>query len=824
MSNTNKEKKTLFMIGNAHLDPAWLWDWREGFAEVLATFRSALDRMKEYDDFVFTCSSAAYYEWIEENEPEMFEEIKARVKEGRWVIVGGWWVQADCNIPSGESFARHALYSQRYYKEKFGITCKVGYNVDSFGHNSGLPQIYKKSGMDNYVFMRPSDSEKPLPYLFKWESLDGSQVTTYKIFDSYCVNLTDVLFHKFNQIKQGLTSYPTDTEMLFYGVGNHGGGPTKEMIDVIIENPTDMELKFASPEDFFALDEIKNADLPVIKEDLQHHASGCYSAVSMVKDCNRRAENRMLNAEKFMSVAHLIRNHKYNSDSIARGWKKILFNQFHDILCGCSIKPVYDDARDSFGEALNISSELLNSAVQRIAYGIDTMHASHISGEHPSWEMPKFGKPVVFFNPLSWDVKKVFRIAETAPVKGLCDSFGNVIPVQKVRAPRTNGNDDKYAWVADITVPALGYSTYWIMYENNETGEIKPVPTSLKTTSTSIENDNIKVEFNSHRGYIESIFDKKNNVEVLKGYGAVPVVIDEYHCDTWSHNVFSFRRELGRFSDAKVTVVEEGPIRSKICVENRYNSSVLTQYFTLEHDSDRIVVDVKLDWREKHKMLKLAFPVAVQNATVTYENAYGYIKKVTNGEEEAGQTYFDCTGENANGKYGLTITNNSKYSYDCLDSEMRLTAVRSPIYADHYGFNARDELAEFTDQGISYFTYELIPHMGELSTARAARYGAELNNPVIEVATSYHEGKLPPVYRGISCDKDNVIITVFKRAEDDNGYILRGYETDGVDCDAHIEIPALNRSIDVKFGHNEIKTLWLGDDGKSMKELLLTEL
>ena len=175
------------LIGNAHLDPIWLWRWQEGCAEVLQTFRSALDRLNEYRDFVFTCSSAAYYKWVEEIDPQMFEEIRAMVKKGRWVPVNGWWVQPDCNMPSGESFARQALYSQLYYYEKFGIICKTGYNVDSFGHNGMLPQILKKSGMDNYVFQRPGTHENDeIPEnLFWWDSPDGSRVMAYRIPEGY---------------------------------------------------------------------------------------------------------------------------------------------------------------------------------------------------------------------------------------------------------------------------------------------------------------------------------------------------------------------------------------------------------------------------------------------------------------------------------------------------------------------------------------------------------------------------------------------------------------------------------------------------------------
>lgn len=219
--------KKLHLIGNAHLDPVWLWNWQEGYMEVLATFRSALDRLKESEDFVFTCSSARYYKWVEEADSGMFEEIRQRVREGRWVIVGGWWIQPDDNMPCGESFARQALYSQRYYQEKFGVTCKTGYCVDTFGHSAELPKLLAQGGMENFVFMRPGDHENAdVPQLFWWESVDGSQVLTMKLANGYPSDPSpeDVrrVYEKAEQLGHDL--------MYFYGVGNHGGGPTRKQI------------------------------------------------------------------------------------------------------------------------------------------------------------------------------------------------------------------------------------------------------------------------------------------------------------------------------------------------------------------------------------------------------------------------------------------------------------------------------------------------------------------------------------------------------------------------------------------------------------------
>lgn len=384
------KNKTLHMIGNAHIDPVWLWQWPEGFHEVRATFRSALDRMKEYHDFIFVSSSAAYYEWIEKSDPDMFAEIQQRVAEGRWNIVGGWWIQPDCNLPGGESFVRQALYGQRYFKEKLGVTASVGYNVDSFGHNAMLPQLLKKSGMDSYVFMRPMPHEKGLPgSLFWWEADDGSRVLAFRIPYEYC-SWSGGLENHINRCATELKS-PAGESMCFYGVGNHGGGPTQENIESIRRMEADPQfpsLVFSTPQAFFQKAVLNGNTIPVVHDDLQHHASGCYSVHSGVKRWNRRAENLLLAAEKLSVVAACTVDHPYPGD-FHQAWKNVLFNQFHDILAGTCIEDAYEDARDQYGEAMSIANRGLQSALQALTWKV------RIPAEEGM-------VPVVVFNPHTW--------------------------------------------------------------------------------------------------------------------------------------------------------------------------------------------------------------------------------------------------------------------------------------------------------------------------------------------------------------------------------------------------------------------------------------
>ena len=299
-----------YLIGNAHLDPVWQWCVSEGLSLVKSTFRSALDRMNEFPDYKFTSACASYYKWIKLNEPEMFEEIKQRIEEGRWGVVGAMWVQPDCNIPSGEAFCRHLLYSQKFFLENFGKTAKTGYNVDSFGHNGMLPQIFKKSGIDNYVYMRPNREEEktslPEKNFHLWQSPDGSCVKAYRIPDGYGGSIPDerVEYYKAK----------TQPQMIFYGVGNHGGGPTKEHLRQAESLVKDPAFKYAVPDEYF--DETDCTDIPVVSEDLQHHASGCYSANSKVKEANRRAEYELVNAEKFDVLANLLTGSSLHSHEI----------------------------------------------------------------------------------------------------------------------------------------------------------------------------------------------------------------------------------------------------------------------------------------------------------------------------------------------------------------------------------------------------------------------------------------------------------------------------------------------------------------------------
>jgi alpha-mannosidase len=804
------EKKTLYMIGNAHIDPVWLWQWQEGFQEVKATFRSALERMQEYPEFIFTASSAAFYEWIEQSDAGMFAEIQQRVAEGRWGLVGGWWIEPDCNIPSGESFVRQALYGQRYFKEKFGSPAQVGYNVDSFGHHAMLPQILKKSALPYYVFMRPMPHEKELPgRAFWWEADDGSRVLALQLPFSYATWLDGLEDHLMKCA--GEIQAPLEEMACFYGVGDHGGGPTKANLKSIRkfeQAHIDIHLEHARLEQFFSAVLTRQPDLPVVHDGLQHHSSGCYSAHSGIKRWNRLTENRLLAAEKLSTVAENVTGQPYPT-SLGRAWKSVLFSQFHDSLAGTSLEAAYEDARNLYGEALAIADRTLNLAVQSIAWNI------HIPPEEES-------RSVVIFNPHSWAacVPVELEFGYILEESQLVDETGRAVPFQAVRSTTTTGWRKRLCFTADA--PALGYKVYRLI--PSESSQVFP---NVIAQDTCLENETYRLKINPQTGGISSLVDKRTGSQVFSGEAAVGRVIDD-PSDTWSHDVLQFNTVIGTFSPLECKVVEAGPVKACLRTVSAYGSSRLTQEFTLYTGLDRIDVKVEVDWREKQKMLKLRFPVNVDSPKVVNEIPFGHIQRKAKGDEEPMQSWVDVTGISPQDgqPYGLSLLNDGKYSFDAQGADIGLTVLRSPIYAHHHPAEPQpDEVYTYMDQGVQRFTYTLLPHAGSWQQAGTVQRAAELNQPSIALAATFHpQGSLPQSDSFLQVGAENVIVSALKKAEDGNGWIVRLYETAGRETRAILQLPLFKRKVEAAFKPCEIKTFFIpGDLQQPVKEVNLLE-
>ena len=806
------------MIGNAHIDAPWLWPWPEAMSVVHSTFRSALDRMNEYPDFTFTASSAQFYEWVAATDPTMMEEIRKRVAEGRWEVVGGWWIEPDVNVPNGESLVRQGLYSQRLFQQLFGRAAQIGYNPDSFGHPGTLPQILKLQGLHGYVFMRPQAHEKKLPAdLFWWEGADGTRVLTYRIPYSYgfSENLHDRLRDFILNLQE-----PTKSLMVFYGAGDHGGGPAKENIQSLLDMqkqtgaPT---ILFSTPDHYF--DEVVGAvrepplqTLPVVADDLQHHSVGCYTAMSEIKKDNRTTEAALATGEKMAALASALAGFDYPRVDFTAAWKKVLFMQFHDSMAGTALPEHYVVSRHAYGYALEVANQATNLAAQKIAWQIPT--------QDPDSEY------LVAFNPHAWDAvlnveydlgwEFEYRAGEQGNSR-LEDEHGNSVPHQWAQASTVV--DDRVKLVFRAPLPAFGYRQFRL-----RRAESAPPPVSaVHATEREVENEHLRVTF-ADDGTL-SIYDKDSGAEVFRGGrgGARAVVLDD-HSDTWSHGVRAYTKEVGAFGSARFRVLENGPLRATVRVRTSYGDSSLQTDWMLYADARTLEARVALDWHEHQKILKLSFPVDVQDPRPTYEIAYGYKVRQANGSEDPGQRWIDLSGERAGKEYGLAVINDAKYGYSVQDNDMRISVARSAVFAQHDPRKLQPN-GEYIwqDQGEQTFRMLLLPHAGAWQDAGVVRLAEELTAPVPVLYQGIHPGNRPLSASFLSVDAPNVVVSVVKKGEDGDDLIIRCYETAGRPTKASLDLGLVKRRWTGTFRPLEIKTLRVPLAGGEIREVNVLE-
>lgn len=797
------------LIGQAHIDPVWLWPWPEGMAIVHSTFRSALDRMNETPDFTFTASSAQFYEWVAENDPAMISEIRKRIDEGRWNIVGGWWVEPDMNMPCGEAMVRQGLYGQLTFEKLFGRRATVAFNPDSFGHTGTLPQIIRSQGMENYVFMRPGLKEKSIPSdLFWWEGPDGSRVLTYRIPISYNDNRS--VRGRIEQVLAQMKGQPFRSFMTFYGAGDHGGGATKENISSIKEIQSEKDapvIFFSTPEKYFAeIRDIKNENLPVIKDDLQHHAVGCYTAESEIKKGNRAAESALITAEKIASIGSVVWNFVYPGVDLENAWKRILFLQFHDSLAGTSLPEHSQTAREGYGYALDTANQTMFKALQKLEWMIQSEDPASLY--------------ILAFNPHAWEITGMLEydlnwdISKQSVVE---DEKGNQLAHQWCAGSTETGSRKKL--LIKATLPSFGYKQIRI-----RVGEKTDVIETLSFSDNSIENEFFRIVL-SQAGPV-SIHDKVSGWEVFKdGEKGFRAVVLEDTSDTWSHDIKAFENEKGVFGDPEISIIEKGPLRIIARVRTKYNNSTLTTDWILCAGIPYIETRITLNWNEHLKMLKFSFPVNVENPAATYEVPYGYIVRPVNGWEEPGLRWIDVSGISSGETFGLTIINDAKYGYSVKENDLRISAARSAVYA-HHNPRVLDMKAEhhWQDQGIQTFRMLLVPHKSSWQNVQIPRIAEEFISSPLLIFQGIHGGKMSKAGSFLGVDAKNVIITSIKLAESHDDLIIRCVETAGQITTANISLKFAGLNWESSFRPCEIKSLRVNcKTGKIVEVNLLEE-
>ncbi|MCC6488621.1 MAG: alpha-mannosidase [Candidatus Hydrogenedentes bacterium] len=802
---------TVHMIGHGHIDPTWLWRWTEGYEEVRATFRSALDRMNETPEFRFTASSTCFYAWVKACDPALFEEIRARVAEGRWELAGGWWIEPDCNIPCGESLVRQGLYAQRFFEREFGMRASVGFNPDSFGHAGTFPQLYSKLGIHYYVYMRPMpvhERHYPDGTTFYWVANDGSRVLTCNLQEEYNADANTA--ERIRTLAAHPQLNPGQRHVLgFFGVGNHGGGPTKRAIQQILDLRKDARgprAEFSTLRGYFDafLSHHEVAVIPEIRSDLQHHAQGCYTSHAEIKRLNRHTEHALMSAERWAAAAWLSFGHPYPQEALEHAWKDLLYNQFHDILAGTSIESSYEDSRDQIGGAKHAAHTIENESVQVIARHIDTT--------------PE-GNTIAVFNPLPWPVRQTVTappaVTRTldAPIH-IVESEGKVVPSQRVLDERVGSH--RYAFTADV--PAMGYRCY---HARSGTKTVK-TPGHLKGGRDFLENDWWRIEFDPYDGHLCRLHDRQNDIELLEKGNVLAAVVDP--SDTWGHGYAEYRSEAGRFGHARLKLIEHGPVRAAMRVQSSFRNSQADQLVTIYRASDTIDCVFRINWQERYTMLKLAYETHVVNGTAIYDTAYGCQERNTAGTEEPGQMWFDLTGTVEGTPYGLAVLNDCKYGFDVLNGTMRVTLLRSPAYA-HHDPSRYDASQPFhiMDQGWHTIRIRLAPHAGAWTAASIARKAWELNEPAVVHLESAHAGSLPGCQSFLEAGPDNIAVSVLKKSEDGDSLVVRGYETAGAGTEAVLRLPLAGIEANCTFAPHEIKTLRIDRQTGMIDEVNLLE-
>lgn len=749
---------TLHLIGNAHLDPVWLWRWQEGCAEAIGTCWAAIDRLEEGEGFIFTKGEAHIYDWIERLDPDLFARITHFVRRGRWMIVNGWWIQPDCNVPSGESVIRQALYGKRYFKAKFGLDVPAGYNVDSFGHPGTFPMLLRHTGSDSYTFMRPGPHEMDLPAeLFDWASPDGSSVTAFRIQGAYNTSKRETpLPIKIDQHyeRAATAGHPF---MCFYGVGNHGGAPTIENIEEIERRLAAGEnLAFSDPDRFY--DEVRPLDKPRVEGELQFHAIGCYAVASDLKALNRRAESLLEQAEAAATLAHRETGADYPRAEFEALWRRLLFNQFHDTLGGTSLESACEDSVHELGAVITGAEDLLNSAVRQLAQTIrKSVHTTEATFLVMNFSGSDFDAMV---EAEPWvDKDNVSR-------RVLLDEEGRSIPFQYADPHGKTTGLQRIAF--PLSVPAFGYRT--LCFAVDDTSGIAAPGVSFGAPAEPeyrYETEGYRLELNPETGAIARLENRADGTVLLEGGGHLATIVED-QTDTWSHGTDRFGTTGETMRLVSVLELENGPVRKVLEVTVAVSDSRMHTRIVLPEDPTLPVeLRVRLHWREQRKLLRLSYPMGADR--FEYEVPAGWDARPANGREVPGQRWVRAVGEGG----VVAIANTAKYSYAAQDGTLYITAIRSPIYAHHDPIPVEPGASyAYMDQGEHRFTIAL---MGARDVSRKTchKLAENLNKPPVTTPHVARNGTATHAGQWLDADAGSGVVTALKLAEDLDGAIIR---------------------------------------------------
>lgn len=774
---------TVYFTGNTHFDPVWLWRWDEAMSSIRATFRSALDRMKEDSDFFYDFSAPAVFEWILATDPEMFQEIKARVKEGRWALGEGCWLQSDFYTGTGESLVRQGLYGQRWLYRQFGQISRTCYSIDSFGHPDTLPGILSGCGMKNIVFCRPNPETLPLPQpLFRWVGRDGAELLAYQVTNAYAPD-AHIARKDDPSIKEGTFSAVPDVAKVIettleaakdspcdllavFGVTDHGGAPTKESIAAIhkaAKEEKGCKVRFSTVAKFF--DDQREKPLPTVDKELSVFFIGPSSNHTEVKATNRRAEILATYAETAALFANRLLGRPVDKEKLEGIWRDVLFNQFHDIIGGCCIPSAYTDARDLHGRAAQNAAEEMHYALQSItrnirmpgknpedAWNLCVWNLSGVEGEYEidasaqwAWEFP-------------WYRGGITLVAED----------GEEIPTQALRSDAViPGFRSRFLFRAKL--PGWGWRCFTVKKNNQPAPYVLSKDKKPRTLSAG----GLRLELGEGGGIA-----KLYRGETLLAENLLLPVVQKDICDTWGFNKTVFEEEREPLTLLDWQLVEDGICRTTLKLTLGYGRSTVEQYLSLSHKEEKITCRMRAIWCEKHATLRVLVSRLGTDTCIAAEPA-GYTQREPSEYEKPFCTWLALDGNEG----AMTLSAEGAFAYRYTGEDVAITLLRNAIYGD-LRTEDLDEEGDYAYLGQgennATLTLRFPDRFSPVETERNAI--RDLRSPVV-ILESNHEGDLPSSASLAELTGEGLLPMALKTAEEGDAPILRLRETMGKTCE-----------------------------------------
>ncbi|OHB55032.1 MAG: alpha-mannosidase [Planctomycetes bacterium GWF2_42_9] len=813
----NNNNATVCLICNAHLDPVWLWEWQEGAAEAISTFRTAVEICEQHPNFIFNHNEVILYKWVEEYDIALFKRIQKLVKAGRWHIMGGWYLQPDCNMPSGESIVRQILAGRAYFKDRFGVFPTTAINFDSFGHSRGLVQIIKKSGYDSYLFGRPEKQFLDLKNNdFVWVGYDGSEILATR-FVGECMYRSP-LGKAREKIEKWLIDNPNEKcGIVLWGVGNHGGGPSKvdiKNVNRLIADYSDRKICHSRPEDYFKHLRRTQSELPHRKADLNPWAPGCYTSMIRVKQKHRLLENELYVTEKMASSAFIQRLIAYPNEELKVAQSKLLMAEFHDILPGSAIQSVEETSLRLMDVGLDVLSEVKARVFFALATGQKKAKKDQI--------------PILVYNPHPFTIRQIIECEFNLAESNYSGTFTQVniykdnklVPSQVEKELSNIAYDwrKRIVFLADLAPGQMNRFDC-----TTEAIKAKP-PVKLKQRKNKIvfRTKELEIIINTKTGFIDRY--RVNGRDMVNARAFVPIVIKDNY-DSWEMMHKSFRNVCGKFKlmDNKsgsifsginnevinsVRVIEDGPVRSVVESVLSYGKSFICQRYMLPKYGTEIEVELRVLWNEKDSMLKLSVPACFSEASYRGQVMYGTDDLPSDGTEVVAQKWVAAVSNKDNKM--LTCINDGIYGSDFSQGELRLTLLRSPAYACgpvlEKSLIPEDRFSPRMEQGERLFRFWF--NGGKCSNRSMCIEREALVRNEKPVALSFFPSGEGSSAKPLAIIDDKcIVITAIKKAENNDDIIVRLFEPTGHQRATVLSIPSLKLKIKLSFDHFEIKTL-----------------